>query len=247
MNSGIPASLGWNRSGHVTGATPQVTEERRGSHLLAAELRRLADELIDRDISLVVSDEATRTVSTLIDAIVGQPRRDYDTETHRWSGFEDFSPISGKSNPVSPGLDMVKLDDGSVSGSVVFTSAFEGPPGHVHGGVLAAAFDEILGLVQLATGNPGMTGRISVHYRRPTPLGVEVRFVGRIESVSGRKINCVGESLVFHEGQWVTTAESEALFISLPDGFRTLAGHDGSLRLGLNSVPPFAAQPLPES
>ncbi len=247
MSPGNPASLGWNRSGHVTGTSPQVTEQRLGSHVLAAELRRLADELIDREIASAVSSDAAETIRTLTQLVACQPLRDYDTDTHRWSGFEDFSPVSGKSNPVSPCLDMVKLDDGSVSGSVVFTPAFEGPPGHVHGGVLAAAFDEILGLVQLATGNPGMTGRISVHYRRPTPLGVEVRFVGRIESVSGRKINCVGESLVFHEGQWVTTAQSEALFISLPDGFRTLAGHDGSLRLGLNSVPPFAAQPLTES
>ncbi len=219
-----PPSLGWNRSGHVTGTTPQMTEQRHGSHRLAAELRRLADELIDRDLAASVSSDAAETVRTLTDLVASQPLRDYDSDAHRWSGFEDFSPVSGKSNPVSPLLAMEKLDDGSVTGAVVFSRTFEGPPGHVHGGVLAAAFDEILGLVQLATGNPGMTGRISVHYRRPTPLGVEVRFVGRIESVSGRKISCVGTSLVLHEGEWVTTAESEALFISLPDGFRTLAG-----------------------
>jgi acyl-coenzyme A thioesterase PaaI-like protein len=208
----------------VSGTTPAMTEQRRGSHRLATELRRLADELIDRDIPTSVSSDAVETIRTLTDLVASQPHRDYDSESHRWSGFEDFSPVSGKSNPVSPLLAMEKLEDGSVTGSVVFSPAFEGPPGHVHGGVLAAAFDEILGFVQLMTGSPGMTGRISVHYRRPTPLGVEVRFVGRIESVSGRKISCVGTSLVMHEGEWVTTAESDALFISLPDGFRTLAG-----------------------
>jgi acyl-coenzyme A thioesterase PaaI-like protein len=218
------SALGWNRSGHVTGTTPQLTEERVRGHQLAAELRLLSDALIDAHLDVAVSSAATATIRSLAEVIANQPRRDYDSDEHRWSGFEDFSPVSGSANPVSPKLSMVKLDDGSVTGSVVFAPSFEGPPGHVHGGVLAAAFDEILGLVQLATGNPGMTGRISVHYRKPTPLGVEVRFVGRIASVSGRKISCTGESLVLHEGQWVTTAESEALFISLPGGFRTLAG-----------------------
>jgi acyl-coenzyme A thioesterase PaaI-like protein len=223
-DSNSAVSLGWNRSGHVTGEVPPLTAGRAASHQLADALRRLSDALIDADLDPSVATDVISTVGTLTQAIAKAPRRDYDSVQHRWSGFEDFSPVSGKSNPASPLLNMSKLDDGTVSGSVVFSPSFEGPPGHVHGGVLASAFDEILGLVQLATGNPGMTGRISVHYRKPTPLNVEVRFVGRISSVSGRKINCTGESLVFHEGTWVTTAESEALFISLPDGFRTLAG-----------------------
>ena len=61
-------------------------------------------------------------------------------------------------------------------GLVRFGSAYEGPPGHVHGGFVAAAFDEVLGYVQSLGGRPGMTGTLTVRYRSPTPLYTELRF-----------------------------------------------------------------------
>ena len=52
---------------------------------------------------------------------------------------------------------------GPLSGiaTVTFGSAYEGPPGCVHGGYVAAAFDEMLGFVQSLGGNPGMTARLT--------------------------------------------------------------------------------------
>jgi hypothetical protein len=52
---------------------------------------------------------------------------------------------------------------------VTFGSAYEGPPGCVHGGYVAAAFDEMLGFVQSLGGNPGMTARLTF------PIGVRRR------------------------------------------------------------------------
>ena len=45
-------------------------------------------------------------------------------------------------------------------GVVTFGDAYEGPPGCVHGGFIAASFDEMLGFVAGATGKPGMTARL---------------------------------------------------------------------------------------
>ena len=61
-----------------------------------------------------------------------------------------------------------------IKGTVTFGSAYEGPPGHVHGGYVAAAFDELLGMTQSLGGMPGMTGTLTVRYRRPTPLRTEL-------------------------------------------------------------------------
>jgi acyl-coenzyme A thioesterase PaaI-like protein len=81
----------------------------------------------------------------------------------------------------------------------------------VHGGYIAAAFDEVLGSTQSLSGKPGMTGRLTVHYRAPTPLHTELRFEGRIDQVDGRKIHTVGK---LWAGE-LLCAEAEGLFISM--------------------------------
>ena len=50
-------------------------------------------------------------------------------------------------------------------------AAHEGPPHHAHGGVLALVLDQALGEAAAVFGGPGMTGRLTLHFRRATPLG----------------------------------------------------------------------------
>src|SRR5258706_87471 len=83
-------------------------------------------------------------------------------------------------------------------------------PGHVHGGIVAAIFDELLGFTQSLSGRQGMTGRLTISYRSPTPLHTELRYESRIESVRGRKIMCTGQ---LYAGDTLC-AEAEGLFIS---------------------------------
>ena len=83
-------------------------------------------------------------------------------------GFFDHSPLIGLSNPLSPPIELrAEPDRRSVSGRADFGSAYEGPPGCVHGGYVAAAFDEVLGFANALSGTPGMTGTLTVRYRRP--------------------------------------------------------------------------------
>ncbi len=124
--------------------------------------------------------------------------------------FFDSSPLIGLGNPVAPPLRLVTVED-HVEGTAIFGTAYEGPPGHVHGGIVAAAFDEVLGMVQSVTGHPGMTGTLSVRYRRPTPLHVEVRFFGRVDRVEGRKIFTSGTLMAGEQ----LCAEAEGIFVSV--------------------------------
>src|SRR5581483_8778821 len=65
--------------------------------------------------------------------------------------FVGYSPVSGPSNPIAPPLRMHVVGDPDgehhIEGTVTFGPAYEGPPGHCHGGLVAAIFDELLGFV----------------------------------------------------------------------------------------------------
>jgi acyl-coenzyme A thioesterase PaaI-like protein len=132
------------------------------------------------------------------------------------SHFSDRSPFYGAMNPLSMPMTMTIDQEfgefGAVMGDAVFTEPYEGPPGHCHGGFIAAAFDEVLGMTQSLTGRPGMTGKLSVTYRSPTPLHSKIRFKGWVEKVDGRKIFTKGTA---HYGETLC-AEAEVLFLSMP-------------------------------
>jgi acyl-coenzyme A thioesterase PaaI-like protein len=126
------------------------------------------------------------------------------------SGPFDNSPMLGRANPLAPPLRLTVEAD-RVHGTARFGGAYEGPPGCVHGGYVAAAFDELLGLAQALGGNPGMTGRLVVHYRSPTPLHTDLVLDGHIERVDGRKTLCRG---TIHAGDRLC-AEAEGLFVAV--------------------------------
>jgi acyl-coenzyme A thioesterase PaaI-like protein len=128
--------------------------------------------------------------------------------------FFDQSPLIGLANPLAPPLTIGRTGDKTAAASVTFGSAYEGPPGSVHGGFVAAAFDEVLGYVQSLSGAPGMTGTLTVKYLRPTPLHEELRFEAALTGVEGRKI--FTEARV--KAGDVVTAEAHGIFISVRPG-----------------------------
>ncbi len=125
--------------------------------------------------------------------------------------FFDQSPMIGLANPLAPPITIAQSGERSAIASVTFGSAYEGPPGSLHGGFVAATFDEVLGFVQSLGGNPGMTGTLTVRYRRPTPLHTQLLIEGELLRIEGRKIFTEGRILA----NGMLTAEAEGLFISI--------------------------------
>ncbi len=127
------------------------------------ELRRLADAARDVLHGLVITEADTddiRDAADRLDAIAelfrGAPVRSiYEIAESANSGdpwgFFDHSPMLGRANPLAPPIVMRPVDERTLEGSATFGAAYEGPPGCVHGGYVAAAFDEVLGS---APGNP---------------------------------------------------------------------------------------------
>jgi hypothetical protein len=176
---------------------------------LASSVRALIDAVMtaeDADESTLLDIAAD--VDELADRLGGG--RD-DGPGYRPRSHGDYlprSPIVGEASPLSPRLDWEE-SDGGIDGRGTFGAAYEGPPGFVHGGWIACAFDEMLGIANIAAGNPGMTARLTVHYRRPTPLFRELRFRAWVDRVEGRRIMSRAQAW---DGD-VLTAEADGIFV----------------------------------
>lgn len=107
-------------------------------------------------------------------------------------GFISYSPVTGPLNALASTV-ALETSDREITATVTYGSAYEGPPGCLHGGLIAAIFDEVLGFAQALSGAPGMTGRLEVTYRSPTPLHQPLRVTGRFDEIQGRKIMTSGE------------------------------------------------------
>lgn len=127
--------------------------------------------------------------------------------------FHDRSPVVGLSNPLAPPVTLEPdYENNVVNGSVFFGPAYEGAPGCVHGGFLSAVLDEALGLACIFSGEPGMTGELTVRYLKPTPVEMPLRIETRFDRREGRKIYNSGE---IYSGE-VKVVESRGVFISIP-------------------------------
>ena len=129
--------------------------------------------------------------------------------------YADQSPVRGRQNPVAPPLDVERVTrpDGSraIAARARLGMAYEGPPGAVHGGIVAALFDEVLGAVQGLAERPGVTAILRVRYRQPTPIGEELRFEGWLEGQRDRRLVARASC---HAGDTLT-ADAEGIFVEV--------------------------------
>ena len=71
----------------------------------------------------------------------------------------------------------------------------EGPPGHIHGGIIATLMDEAMSKLNRPLGLLAMTRNMNVDYLRPAPLGLALTIVARHERREGRKLFHMAELL----------------------------------------------------
>ena len=102
------------------------------------------------------------------------PRLGTDAPAER-RPYLDHSRDVGTYNPLFPDYD-IAVDGSRATGTVTFPLAFEGPPGFVHGGVLATFFDCAIQHHNCDLGVAGRTASLELRYRRPAPLGTPLAF-----------------------------------------------------------------------
>jgi acyl-coenzyme A thioesterase PaaI-like protein len=160
---------------------------------LAEAVRRAIDVVMTAEDATAAQMETAAASFEAATALLAGPRAVTAEGLRRTSPNRDHgdylprSPIVGESSPLAPPIAW-EWEPPRILGRVVFGAAYEGPPGYVHGGIIALAFDEMLGMANIASGHPGMTGTLKVRYRRPTPLYREVSFEAWVDRVEGRRI-----------------------------------------------------------
>ncbi len=115
------------------------------------------------------------------------------------------------------GLQMRFYEDepGKVSANIIVPKHFQGYPGIVHGGIIAAMLDEVSG--RTITNNEYsrwmVTASLSIRYRKPVPVEKPLHLVGVLQKDSGLVARVRGE--IFDEGGTLL-AEAEAVLADIP-------------------------------
>lgn len=105
-----------------------------------------------------------------------------------------------------------KNEQGHLVARVWFGPETEGPPGHAHGGAMAAVLDEVLGLAAWAAGHPIVVGNLDIHFRQLLPLLTVMQVESVVEKADGRKVMVRGRLV---DAVGTVYAEADCLCISI--------------------------------
>lgn len=189
----------------------------------ASTWRPLADaarELVDLCVMSAVDADEVRAAQADVEAAVARlrkVRRDQTLGQEHLTGGRRRpwgNPVIGLRNPIAPPLAVRSDPSGRAECDFHCGPPYEGPPGLVHGGVVSLLLDQVLGHAVGAAGRPGMTGTLTIVYRRGTPLG-DLRIEAWVDREDGIKTWAKAQ-MIGPEG---VTAEAEGVFI-LPRALR---------------------------
>jgi uncharacterized protein (TIGR00369 family) len=93
----------------------------------------------------------------------------------------------GAANPAGLKLEFSRSAEGAVVSQAVISDLYEGPPGYLHGGIIATLLDEAMSKANRAQGVTAMTRQMQVEYLRPVPSGAAIRIEGQVTKSEGRK------------------------------------------------------------
>lgn len=152
----------------------EFTEEQAVYGSLTSSVRRLSEATlrttVDRQTVLDVRRQVEELTERLEAAMIPANFGVVVTTSGHVRGYGNA--VVGLRNPIAVPLKITQdRDEGSASASFVLNALYEGPPGKVHGGVSALILDQVFGEAAAAGGTPGMTGTLTLRYRKPTALG----------------------------------------------------------------------------
>ncbi|RKT87010.1 Thioesterase superfamily protein [Saccharopolyspora antimicrobica] len=187
---------------HQDGVDAAVTAARRVIESLlragsgsTAEMGRIADQL--NSVADNLDEHAPAMNQRMVDMWAGE-------------GTTRHDPVTGPENAIAPPLQLIGQSDGSVRGVLTLGLPYQGPPGHVHGGISALILDHTLGVANHWAGVSGMTAELTLRYHRPTPLFEPLTITGVQTGVDGRKIRTSGAVTAGGE----VCVSAEGLFIA---------------------------------
>ncbi len=230
-DTAVEVHLGEDRLSRLSERESTYSDRDRAMLRMSGATRGVITELMSTTAEESVIGDASDLVERALALLAGRPHgRQYEGRAEgslrTANSSVDHSPFVGNMNPLAPPIS-VQIVDARIIGTVAYGPAYEGPPGCVHGGFIAAGFDEMLGFIQAFNRSPGMTAQLDVSYRSPAPLWRELRYEGWVVQVDGRKIYTAA---TLSHGDTLC-AEATGLFISMKPAI-----FDRLLSLRLNSA-----------
>lgn len=172
-------------------------------------------ELVDATIRTEADPDTVAQVKADVDAAVARLRtRQIDgafgvRHTTAGESMGWGNAVIGIRNAVAPPVCTQRDETGLVRADFHLGAAYEGPPGHVHGGVSALILDHLLGEAASSDQKPRFTGSITMRYLRATRLGALHAEAIRTRT-DGVKTYCTGH-IADADG---ITVEAEGVFIT---------------------------------
>ena len=192
-----------------------ITEdELERQHALYGPFTDAVRDLVDATIRTEVDDDEIRAVQAEVEALTARLRAQQLDGSYgvRFGAAGRGRPwgnsVVGVRNAIAPPLVVQHDASGRSWSEFHLGAAYEGPPGLVHGGVAALILDQMLGEAAGAGGKPGMTGTLTLRYRRGTPLG-DLSAAAWIDRSEGIKTWARGH---IEDAEGVTV-EAEGVFI----------------------------------
>lgn len=207
----------------MTGPPPVADARDRA----AAALRRLGHAVVghnaDPQLLERIAELADRTAGTVeqgeprsrpIDSIKRRLWEDAPADGTQMSHFAECV-VSGSANPMGIAI-AVRREGLEAVADFNLGAAFEGAPRRAHGGVVAAIFDDVMGYVLVLHRTPAFTGRLTVNYRAPVPMGEDMTVRARLETRSGRKLSMRAEMTLANDPDHPVICDADGLFIAIP-------------------------------
>ena len=143
---------------------PAIVEEHPEWKALAEAIRRQIEACVELDASTSHLGDFVRRATALADDLeqFASGKRvglvDSDHVGRDIMHTLPFSPIMGRLNPASHGIE-IRIDGERVFSEIRLTQVAEGATNLVHGGVIAAIYDEVLAAAAISNGKGGPTIR----------------------------------------------------------------------------------------
>jgi acyl-coenzyme A thioesterase PaaI-like protein len=117
----------------------------------------------------------------------------------------------GPENPIGLHLNF-DGDENGVTARITLGPNFQGWKDIAHGGIAMALLDEAMAHAAGAAGHRGVTGSLSVRFRKPVPLGVPLDIHGH---VAWQRRNVLGLEATVSDARGVLLVAAEGNFVSM--------------------------------
>ncbi len=126
--------------------------------------------------------------------------------------------VCGVENPIGLKLRFDQTGPGEITAEVVVPDVYQGYPGVVHGGIVAAMLDETAGRSHMGDADAPprfmFTAKLDIRYRKNVPTEQPLRLVGKV--LLTRERTATASSAIYDQNNTLL-AEADALLVNVPE------------------------------